>query len=143
MISFQNVSKIYNSHSTALDSVTFTIQPNEFVSVVGRNGAGKSTVVKLLIAEEKPTKGRVFFGHYEVNKLRSHELPALRHQIGIVFQDFRLLPRKTAYENIAFALEVEGRPQSEIEEFVPQVLDIVGLDGKADKLDFETGPRIF
>lgn len=131
MISFQNVSKVYNSRSVALENVSFTIQPKEFVSIVGRNGAGKSTLVKLLIGEEKPTKGRVFFGAYEVNKLKPQELPLLRRQIGIVFQDFRLLPTKNAQENIAFALEVEGRPQSEIDEFVPQVLDMVGLGHRA------------
>jgi len=127
MINFQNVSKVYNSHSVALENVNLSINPNEFVSIVGRNGAGKSTLIKLLIGEEKPSKGRIFFGPYEVNKLRPQELPTLRRQIGIVFQDFRLLPSKTTYENIAFALEVEGRPQSEIEEFVPQVIDMVGL----------------
>lgn len=126
-IVFQNVSKVYNDHSVALENVTFTVNPNEFVSIVGRNGAGKSTIVKLLIGEEKPSKGRVLFGEYEVNKLKPQELPVLRRQIGIVFQDFRLLPTKNTYENIAFALEVEGRPQSEIDDFVPQVLDMVGL----------------
>jgi len=131
MISFQNVSKVYNSHSIALQNINFAIQPNEFVSIVGRNGAGKSTIVKLLIGEEKPTKGRILFGPYEINKLKPQELPMVRRQIGIVFQDFRLLPTKNAYENIAFALEVEGRPQSEIEEFVPQVLDMVGLAHRA------------
>ena len=137
MISFQNVSKIYNSHSVALENVSFTIQPNEFVSIVGRNGAGKSTIIKLLIGEEKPTKGRIFFGHHEVNKMKPQELPALRRQIGIVFQDFRLLPAKTAAENIAFALEVEGRAQSEIDEFVPQVLDMVGLAYRAHNFPHE------
>ena len=131
MIAFQNVSKVYNDHSVALDGVNFTINPNEFVSIVGKNGAGKSTIIKLLIGEERPTKGRILFGPYEVNKLTSGELPELRRQIGIVFQDFRLLAKKTAYENIAFALEVEGRPQSEIEDFVPQVLDMVGLSNRA------------
>jgi len=97
---------------------------------VGRSGAGKSTIIKLLIGEERVTKGRVLFGSYEVNKLSMKEFPQLRRQIGIVFQDFRLLPNKTAYENVAFALEVGGRPQSEIEEFVPQVLDMVGLSSK-------------
>lgn len=127
MINFQNVTKVYSNNLVALQNINFTIQPNEFVSIVGRNGAGKSTLIKLLIGEEKPTKGRVFFGSYEVNKLKPSELPVLRRQIGIVFQDFRLLPTKTVAENIAFALEVEGRPQSEINEFVPQVLDMVGL----------------
>lgn len=131
MISFQNVSKIYNSHSVALENINLSINPNEFVSIVGRNGAGKSTLIKLLIGEEKPSKGRVIFGPYEVNKLKPQELPALRRQIGIVFQDYRLLSTKNAYENIAFALEVEGRAQSEIEEFVPQVLDMVGLTQRA------------
>ncbi len=137
MISFQNVSKVYNNHSVALENINFSINPNEFVSVVGRNGAGKSTVIKLLIGEEKPSKGRVIFGPYEVNKLKPEELPLLRRQIGIVFQDFRLLPTKTTYENIAFALEVEGRPQSEIEEFVPQVIDMVGLSHRTHNFPHE------
>lgn len=131
MISFQNVSKVYNNNSVALENINFSIKPNEFVSLVGRNGAGKSTIIRLLIGEEKPTKGRVFFGPYEVNKLKTNELSVLRRQIGIVFQDFRLLPAKNAYENIAFALEVEGRPQSEIDQYVPQVLDMVGLSHRA------------
>ncbi len=131
MISFQNVSKVYNNNSVALENINFSIKPNEFVSLVGRNGAGKSTVIRLLIGEEKPTKGRVIFGPYEVNKLKTNELSVLRRQIGIVFQDFRLLPTKNAYENIAFALEVEGRPQSEIDQYVPQVLDMVGLSHRA------------
>ncbi|MFA5172973.1 MAG: cell division ATP-binding protein FtsE [Candidatus Paceibacterota bacterium] len=129
MIAFQNVSKVYENHSasTALNGVTFKIEPNEFVSLVGRSGAGKSTIIKMLIGEERPTKGRVIFGSYEVNKLKNHELPFLRRHIGVVFQDFRLLPHKNAYENVAFALEVAGSPQQEIDELVPQVLDLVGL----------------
>lgn len=130
MIAFQNVSKIYNSHSAALEEVSFEIAPGEFASLAGRSGAGKSTIIKLLIGEEHPSRGRVFFGQYEVNKLRNKELPAFRRHIGVVFQDFRLLANKTAYENVAFALEVSGRPQREIEEFVPQVLDMVGLSDK-------------
>ena len=131
MIVFQNVTKTYNHGSVALDKVSFKIQPNEFVSVVGRSGAGKSTVIKLLIGEEKPTKGQVFFGSYEVNKLKSNEFPEFRRHMGVIFQDFRLLSKKTSFENVAFALEVEGRPQKEINEIVPQVLDMVGL---ADKM---------
>lgn len=131
MINFQTVSKIYNSHSVALEDVSFEVGPGEFVSITGRSGAGKSTVIKLLVGEEKPSKGRVFFSQYEVNKLKDKELPAFRRHIGVIFQDFRLLPTKTAYENVAFALEVAGRPQRDIDELVPQVLDMVGLSDKA------------
>lgn len=129
MIIFQNVSKFYNKLA-ALDKVSFKIQPGEFVSIVGRSGAGKSTVVKMLIGEEKPTKGQIFFNDYEVNKLKFSHLPEFRRHIGVIFQDFRLLPQKTAFENIAFALEVEGRIQKEINDLVPQVLDMVGLKEK-------------
>jgi len=129
MIIFQNVTKSYGK-SNALDKVSFKIQPGEFVSVVGRSGAGKSTVVKLLIGEEKPTKGQIFFGSFEVNKLLPKELPEFRRHIGVIFQDFRLLQGKTVFENVAFALEVAGRPERDIMEFVPQVLDMVGLKEK-------------
>lgn len=133
MIIFQNVSKIYknNSHeSAALEDVSFTINPKEFVSIVGKSGAGKSTIVKLLIAEEKPSKGRIIFGSYDVNKLKHSELPQLRRRIGVIFQDFRLLANKNAYENVAYALEVAGRLEQDINEFVPQVLEMVGLKDK-------------
>ena len=133
MIIFQNVSKLYkvNSHEiAALDDASFTINPKEFVSVVGRSGAGKSTIVKLLIGEDEPTKGRIIFGSYDVNKLKHRELPQLRRRIGVIFQDFRLLPNKTAYENVAFALEAAGRLETDIKEFVPQALDMVGLKDK-------------
>lgn len=137
MITFQNVSKIYNSHSTALEDVSFEIKHGEFVSLVGRSGAGKSTVIRLLIGEEKPSKGRIFFGQYEVSKLKDKELPAFRRHAGVVFQDFRLLATKNAYENVAFALEVAGRPQKEIDELVPQVLDMVGLSEKLNNFPHE------
>jgi cell division transport system ATP-binding protein len=130
MITFKGVSKTYNIHSTALEDADFHIEPGEFVSLTGRSGSGKSTVIKLLIGEEKPTKGRIFFGQYEVSKLKDKELPAFRRHIGVVFQDFRLLPTKNAYENVAFALEVSGRSQREIAELVPQVLDMVGLSDR-------------
>ena len=132
MIVFQGVSKIYKNgeESTALEDVTFDVSPGEFVSLAGRSGAGKSTIIRLLIGEERPSRGRVFFGQYEVNKLIDKDLPAFRRHIGVVFQDFRLLPTKTAYENVAFALEVAGRPQREIAELVPQVFEMVGLGDK-------------
>ncbi len=138
MINFEKVSKKYNNGEyIALDQVTFTIDPKEFVSVVGRSGAGKSTIVRLLIGEEKPTEGRVIFGPYEVNLLHPKELPALRRNIGTIFQDFRLLPTKSAYENIAFALEVAGVPESEIDDMVRESLDLVGLSDKAHNFPHE------
>lgn len=137
MIVFQGVSKVYNHTSAALEDVTFEVKPGEFLSLAGRSGAGKSTIIKLLIGEEQPSRGRVFFGQYEVNKLRSSELPHFRRHIGVVFQDFRLLLTKTAYENVAFALEVAGRTQREINELVPQVLDMVGLADKGNNFPHE------
>ena len=105
MIKFENVSKIYNSHSAALKDVSFEVNHHEFVSVVGKSGAGKTTLLKLLLAEEKPTGGKIFFNKQNVLKMRNRELPSLRRQIGAVFQDFKLLPNKTAYENVAFAID--------------------------------------
>ncbi len=137
MIAFQNVSKSYGPEVETLDDVTFRIEPKEFVSLVGRSGAGKSTVIKLLIGEERPTKGRVIVGGEEVTKLRPHELPRLRRQIGVIFQDFRLLPVKTAYENVSFAMEAAGRPQDEIEDLVPKMLDMVGLAEKMNNFPHE------
>lgn len=130
MIAFQGVTKTYSGGPPALEDISVKVAPGEFISLVGRSGAGKSTLIKLLIGEERPSKGRIFFGQYEVNKLKDRELPAFRRHVGIVFQDFRLLPTKNAYENVAFALEVAGRPQREISELVPQVLDMVGLRDK-------------
>jgi len=134
MISFVGVSKVYNNSnggSVALDNVNFKIEPKEFAAIVGKSGAGKSTIVKLIIGEEKPTKGKVLFSDYEVNKLSYKELPTLRRQVGIIFQDFRLLNSKNACENVRYAMEVSGKPQTEIDDIVPQVLDMVGLADKA------------
>ncbi|KKU19178.1 cell division ATP-binding protein FtsE [Candidatus Gottesmanbacteria bacterium RIFCSPLOWO2_01_FULL_48_11] len=133
MIYFEDVSKEYGGGEyAALRDITFKIEPKEFVSIVGKSGAGKSTIVRLLIGEEKPTKGRVVFGEYEVNTLRPKELPELRRQVGVIFQDFRLLPTKNAYENVAFALEVAGVPERDIDDMVREALDLVGLSDKAD-----------
>jgi len=140
MIAFQDVTKTYIGNGNriiALDDVTFRINPKEFVSLVGRSGAGKSTIVKLLIGEEKPDKGRIIFGSYDVNKLEPKELPELRRHIGIVFQDFKLLPNKTAYENVTFALEVAGRPDKEIKEFTPKILELVGLKERMENFPKE------
>lgn len=140
MISFKNVSKLYTQNgreSVALERINFKIQPHEFVSVVGRSGAGKSTIIKLLVGEEKPTRGQIFFGEYEVNKLNPSELPEFRRNIGVVFQDFRLLSQKNAFENVAFVLEIEGYSQKEINKLVPQVLDLVGLGDEVFKFPAE------
>src|SRR3989344_4909717 len=131
MIYFDKVSKIYSPTSIALEDVSFTVAPNEFVSIVGQSGAGKSTLLKLLLVEDKPTSGKVFFESHDVHTLSNEELPFIRRRIGVVFQDYRLLPIKTAYENISFALEVAGKTEAEIEQSVPQVLELVGLVDKA------------
>jgi len=130
MIVFKNVSKIYPHNSVALKNASFEIDPGEFVSLVGRSGAGKSTILKLLIAEEKPTNGKIFFDKEDVGELKSHEISRLRRRIGVVFQDFKLLPSKNVLENVAFALEVAGASTQQIQEDVPQVLELVGLGAK-------------
>ena len=130
MIYFDNVSKIYSPVSAALKNVTLKIAPSEFVSLVGPSGAGKSTVLKLLIAEEQPTDGRIFFDGTEVTTLSPRSLPKLRRRIGMIFQDYKLLYGKTAAENISFAMEAAGRSPSEINENVPEVLELVDLVGK-------------
>jgi cell division transport system ATP-binding protein len=127
MIEFQNVTKVYPPNHHALRDVSFTIQAGEFVSIVGSSGAGKSTIVKLLTAEEPVTKGGIIVGGWDITDINQSEIPVLRRQIGVVFQDYRLLNQKTVYENVAFALEVSGVSQKRIDEVVPQVLKIVGL----------------
>ena len=127
MIYLENVSKVYSANSPALDSVNLTISAGEFVSLVGHSGAGKTTIVKLILAEEKPTSGLVFFESLDVHKIKSRDIPKLRRRIGVVFQDFRLLEKKTAYENVAFAMEVAGKTEEEIASEVPHVLDLVAL----------------
>lgn len=130
MISFDKVSKIYNDHSTALDSVSFSVKPKEFLSIVGHSGAGKTTLLKLILAEEKPTSGSVLFDFMDVHTQKRHRLHEYRRKIGSVFQDFRLLPHKNAYENIAFAMEVAGRTDADIAADVPYVLELVDLGDK-------------
>lgn len=131
MIYFDKVSKIYSSISTALEDINFAIEPQEFVSLVGQSGAGKTTLLKLLIAEEKPSSGNVFFESVDIHSLTKKKLSALRRRIGTVFQDFRLLPNKTAYENIAFAMEAAEKTDEEIATDVPQVLELVDLVEKS------------
>ncbi len=132
MIYFNNVSKVYNKDSVALDDVTLTIPAGEFVSIVGHSGAGKTTLVKMILADDIPTEGTVFFESTNVFKLNNKELTKLRRRIGVVFQDFKLLLNKTAYENIAFAMEAVGKTNEEIESDVPHVLELVDLGHKKD-----------
>ncbi len=130
MIRLKNVSKLYGPDIVGVKNVNLHIRPGEFVSIVGQSGTGKSTLVKLLIAEEKPTSGSIQIGGWEVGRIREKDVPGLRRQIGVVFQDFKLLQKKTVYENVAFALEVAGVSGRRIREVVPHVLRIVNLSGK-------------
>lgn len=130
MIYFDKVSKIYQDESIALDEVSFGVEPNEFITIVGHSGAGKTTLMKMLIAEDKPTEGAVFFESANIHKLKKNQMNKLRRRIGMVFQDFRLIPNKTAYENIAFAMEAAGRTDTEISSDVPHVLELVDLGKK-------------
>jgi cell division transport system ATP-binding protein len=130
MITLRSVSKTYPPNVHSLMDVSLDIAPGEFVSIVGQSGAGKTTLAKLLIAEERPTRGSIELGGWDITRIRRREIPMLRRQIGTVFQDFKLLPKKTVHENVAFALEVAGEPWRRIREIVPQVLKIVGLEEK-------------
>src|ERR1700690_3888187 len=129
MIYFDKVTKKYGDMA-ALEGVTLSVAPKEFISIVGHSGAGKTTLLKLLLAEERPTDGAVFFESVDINNLPSSALHYYRRRIGMVFQDFRLIPNKTAYENIAFAMEAVGRTDEEIKSDVPHVLELVDLSDK-------------
>jgi cell division transport system ATP-binding protein len=131
LVYFKNVSKAYNG-SLILDNVTFEVKSGEFVSLVGRSGVGKTTILKMLIKEEPPTKGRIFFNDKDINKFKPGEVTFLRRKIGMVFQDFRLLTNRTAYENVAFAMEVAGYSEQAISKDAPELLKLVNLEGKAN-----------
>lgn len=130
MILFDRVSKVYGKTNIALDRVSLHVEPKEFVIIVGPSGAGKSTFLKLLTREERPTSGKIIVGGIDYESLKDKKIPLLRRKIGVVFQDFKLLPNKTTFENVAFALEIVGMGNHEIRHTVPRVLDIVGLKGK-------------
>jgi cell division transport system ATP-binding protein len=130
MIYFDNVSKIYGDNTAALDNVSLLIKPKEFVSIVGQSGAGKTTLIKMLLGEEHPTFGAVFFEEIDIHTLKKSSLNEYRRRIGTVFQDFRLLAHKNVYENIAFAMEAAGRNEEEIAVDVPHVLELVDLGNK-------------
>lgn len=130
MIHFENVTKVYPDNSVALEDISFFVEPKEFVSIVGHSGAGKTTLIKMILAEEKPTAGKVLFESIDISTLGKSDINDFRRKIGVVFQDFRLLPDKNVYENIAFAMEAAGRTDEEIEADVPHVLDLVDLSKK-------------
>jgi cell division transport system ATP-binding protein len=130
MLTFQSVSKTYKNQVCALDDVSFTIERGEFVYLVGPSGAGKSTILRLLTAEEKPTSGQIIIENQVVNRLRRSRVAALRRRLGVVFQDFRLLPNKTVHENVAFAMQVVEAPAATIRNRVPLLLELVGLSGR-------------
>ena len=138
MIVFDHVTKQYkNSPQPALDDVSLTIEQGDFVFLVGSSGSGKSSLLRLLLKEEKATEGTVTVDGVNVAKLPNRKVPAFRRQMGIVFQDFRLLPGKSVFDNVAFGMEVIGKSRKEIQERIPAVLDLVGLDEKAHRLPSE------
>ena len=130
MIFLDRVTKVYGKSHTALDRVSLHVEPKEFVVIVGQSGAGKSTFLKLLTREERPTSGKIIVGGVDYERLKDKKIPLLRRKIGVVFQDFKLLPNKNVFENVAFALEIVGMGNKEIQYTVPRVLNIVGLSGK-------------
>lgn len=131
MIRFENVTKYYSDEDLSVENISLSIHAGEFVSIVGHSGAGKTTLIRLLLGEVKPTSGNIWFDDFDVDQLRADELPAYRRRIGVVFQDFRLLPNKTAFENVAFAMEAAGKSDDEIVADVPHALELVGLSHKA------------
>lgn len=137
MILFDRVTKTYNKKGSALERINLHVEKKEFVVIVGESGAGKSTLLRLLTREEKPTSGKIIVGGIDYERLRDKDIPYLRRKIGTVFQDFKLLPNKTVKENVAFALEIVGMGNREINHTVPKVLDLVGLKGKEDSYPHE------
>ena len=129
MIHFKGVSKLYQGNIVAVRDINLHIRPKELVSIIGRSGAGKTTLAKLLIAQEKPTEGQIIVGGWDITNIKNFEIPVLRRQIGIVFQDFNLLEGKTVQENVSFALEVSGVKRKIIRQIVEPILKIVGLKG--------------
>ncbi|MCX6785563.1 MAG: cell division ATP-binding protein FtsE [Candidatus Komeilibacteria bacterium] len=137
MIKFTNVSKYYKPNVVALKTVNLDIASGEFVSIVGQSGTGKTTLIRLMIAEEKPSEGQIIIGGWDITDIKEREVPYLRRQIGVVFQDYKLLQKKNVFENIAFALQTCAVPLANIRRIVPQVIKIVGLEGKEERYPFQ------
>ncbi|CAM3344717.1 cell division ATP-binding protein FtsE [Kibdelosporangium persicum] len=138
MIRLEHVSKTYKTSTRpALDDVSVDMDKGEFVFLIGPSGSGKSTFLRLLLREEVPTKGKLYVNNFDITRMSRRRIPRLRQSIGCVFQDFRLLVNKTVAENVAFALEVIGKPAHTIRKVVPEVLELVGLDGKANRMPNE------
>ncbi|WP_300410008.1 cell division ATP-binding protein FtsE [Lagierella sp.] len=130
MIKFKNVSKVYKNNIVALDHIDLEIEQGEFVFIIGESGAGKSTLLKLMLKEENPTKGYIFMFGEDVTKLRARRIPMLRKEVGVVFQDFRLLENKTVYGNLQYAMEILGFSRKSIKQRIPELLQIVNLEGR-------------
>ncbi len=137
MIKFENVTKIYKDDEAVLQDVSFEIKDGDFVSIVGKSGCGKTTMIKLMLGLEKPTSGEVFFNGKNISALNSAELQQLRRKIGVIYQDYKLLPLKTVYENVSYIMAVEGKENSEIDAEVPKVLEIIGLKDKVNNFPSE------
>ncbi|MCL5093849.1 MAG: cell division ATP-binding protein FtsE [Patescibacteria group bacterium] len=137
MIYLENVTKEFTKSAKTLDNLSLHIKPNEFVCIVGASGAGKTTLLKLITREEIPSTGNIYVGGINYNDLKKSDIPYLRRKIGVVFQDFKLLPKKNVFENISYALEVAGIKTKEIQDRVPKILDLVGLPSKAKNFPAE------
>ena len=137
MIKFQNVTKTYPSNTIALENVSFEVKEGEFASIVGKSGAGKTTLVRLLLALEKPTLGEIFFNDISIHKIKPFQIPELRRKIGVVYQDYKLLSTKTIYENIAYVLAVKGLKNKIINQRVPKILELTGLKEKSNNFPGE------
>ena len=137
MIRLDNVTKVYKNKTVALRNISCEIAKGEFVFIVGSSGSGKSPFMRLLLKEEQPSEGAIWVAGKNIGELSGHKIPFLRRNIGCIFQDFKLLPNKTVYDNVAFALEVIGRPRNVVHQQVPQILELVGLTKKAENLPNE------
>lgn len=137
MMKFEKVTKIYPPDTVVLQNISFEVKKGEFVSIVGKSGAGKTTLTRLVLGMERPTSGSIFFNGKNINEISNLELQDLRRKIGCIYQDYKLLPRKTVYENVAYVLQVEGKENSEVASQVPQVLEAIGLREKINNFPRE------